>query len=105
MPLLIISQGYLLDSWDIPFLTLHNKDIKEANASGGLQSKVDVLVFASEDPALIVNGAPDAGTPDARQFQPLPAEYAGEIGKEASRRASPRAPTRRRSCTPRCVSP
>jgi hypothetical protein len=73
---------YLLDSWDIPFLTLHNKDIKEAKASGGLQSKVDVLVFASEDPTLIVNGAPDAGTPAARQFQPLPAEYAGGIGKD-----------------------
>ncbi len=73
---------YLLDSWDIPFVTLHNEDIKGAKASGGLQSKVDVLVFASEDPTLIVNGGPEPGTPAARRFQPLPPEYTGGIGKE-----------------------
>jgi hypothetical protein len=73
---------YLLDSWDIPFLTLHNSDIKEAKAAGGLQSKVDVLVFASEDPTFIVNGGPEPGTPAASRFQSLPPDYAGGIGKE-----------------------
>jgi hypothetical protein len=73
---------YLLDSWDIPFVTLHNKDITDAKASGGLASKVDVLVFASESPAFIVNGGPEPGSPAASRFQPLPPEYTGGIGKE-----------------------
>lgn len=73
---------YLLDSWNVPFVTLRNKDVTEAKVSGGLQSKIDVLVFASEDEPSIVNGAPEPGSPAARQFQPLPPEYAGGIGKE-----------------------
>jgi hypothetical protein len=60
---------YVLDDFEIPFVTLHSADFREL-PEGGLQSKVDVLVFASEDPEIIVAGRSG-----------LPPEYQGGIGE------------------------
>jgi hypothetical protein len=71
----------VLDDFSIPFITLHNKDIKESKKEG-LKSKIDVLIFASEMPELIINGKLPPGHRWARYFTPLPPEYQGGIGKE-----------------------
>ncbi len=72
---------YALDDFSISFITLHNKDIKESKKDG-LKSKIDVLIFASEMPELIINGKLPPGHRWARYFTPLPPEYQGGIGKE-----------------------
>ena len=66
---------YEFDDFGIPFITLRNNDIKEAKATG-LASKIDVLVLASENPDVIVNGQTGA------RGGPLPPEYEGGIGRE-----------------------
>lgn len=71
----------VLDDFSIPFITLHNKDIKEAKKEG-LKAKIDVLILASEEPELIINGTLPPSHPWARYFTPLPPEYQGGIGKE-----------------------
>jgi len=72
---------YVLDDFAIPFITLHNKDIKEVKKEG-LKSKIDVLIMPSEEPELIINGKLPPTHRWARYFTPLPPEYQGGIGKE-----------------------
>jgi hypothetical protein len=73
---------FVLDDLNIPYVTLHNQDIKDAKATG-LQSTIDVLILASEDADIIVNGqrAPLAGRGRGGQGI-MPAEFAGGIGRD-----------------------
>ncbi len=73
---------YVLDDLNIPYRSLHNKDMQEANKEG-LASKIDVLVLTSEDRDTIATGkrAPQDGSPVPAPN--LPPEYAGGIGQDA----------------------
>lgn len=68
---------FLLDDLQIPFVTLKNKDIQ-----AGVQGRIDVLILASEDPDIIVNGRPPAGSARERAQGSMPPEFEGGIGKD-----------------------
>ncbi|HVR27594.1 MAG TPA: M14 metallopeptidase family protein [Candidatus Polarisedimenticolia bacterium] len=69
---------YVLDDLHIPYVTLHNLDVKE----GGLANKFDVLILPAESRDTIVTGKRGAqpGRPDIEPN--LPPEYSGGIGEE-----------------------
>jgi hypothetical protein len=69
---------YLLDDLEIPFVTLKNSDMREPGPAG-LLGRVDVLILASEDPEVIVNGR-RAGPAGERTQGTMPPEYEGGIG-------------------------
>jgi hypothetical protein len=72
---------YVLGDLNIPFITLHNKDMK----SEDLASRVDVLVLSAEDRDTIVSGVREA-QPGSSGIEPnLPPEYTGGIGEEGLR--------------------
>jgi len=76
---------YVLDDLEIPYTTLHNKDFKgEKDKKVDLKESYDVIVFASEDADMIINGKPSPSSPYARYFRGanIPPEYEGGIGKE-----------------------
>jgi hypothetical protein len=74
---------YVLDDLGIPFITLHNKDFKGSKKKKvDLNSKYDVIVFASENVDIIKTGKPSPGSRYARYYTDIPPEYEGGIGKE-----------------------
>ncbi len=70
---------YVLDDLRISYTTLHNKDFKSGKE---LSKRFDVLIFADENPDIIVNGKPKPGSRYARYYTEGPPEYEGGIGKE-----------------------
>ena len=58
---------WIFDTWEFPYRTLHNKDLKD----GKLKEKYDVIVLSSIDAERILNGYQD---------EELPPPYAGGIG-------------------------
>jgi len=74
---------YVLDDLEIPFTTLHNKDFKGTKKKKvDLNSKYDVIVFASESADIIKLGKPSPGSRYARYYSEGPPEYSGGIDKE-----------------------
>jgi len=74
---------YVLDDLEIPFTTLHNKDFKGTKKKKvDLNSKYDVIVFASESADIIKLGKPSPGSRYSRYYSEGPPEYSGGIGKE-----------------------
>jgi len=71
---------YALEDLGIPYVTLHNKELREAKASG-LQATIDVLILPSEDPDVIVTGQ-RAGSRRGGQGGAMPSEYEGGIGRD-----------------------
>src|ERR1043165_2784332 len=59
---------FVFDTFNVPFLSIHDVDMRQ----GGLNSKFDAVIFASQAATQIVNGNA-AGT--------VPAEYAGGISE------------------------
>lgn len=74
---------YVLDDFDIPYTTLHNKDFKgNKKKQVNLKEKYDVIIFASESPEIIKKGKPSPTSRYARYFTEMPPEYKGGIEKE-----------------------
>jgi len=74
---------YVLDDLEIPYTTLHNKDFKGTKKKKvDLNSKYDVIVFASESADIIKLGKPSPGSRYARYYSAGPPEYSGGIGEE-----------------------
>ncbi len=74
---------YVLDDLEIPFTTIHNKDFKGTKKKKvDLNSKYDVIVFASESADIIKLGKPSPGSRYARYYSEGPPEYSGGIDKE-----------------------
>jgi hypothetical protein len=74
---------YVLDDLGIPYTTLHNKDIKsQRNKKANLRAKYDVIVFADEHPALILDGKQKGAIRYTDSSGDYPPEYQGGIGKE-----------------------
>ncbi len=82
---------YVFDDVGVPYTSLHNEDFKPANKEKkksakeekvDLKAKYDVIVFASEDPDMIILGKPSPTSRWARFFTAMPPEYEGGIGKE-----------------------
>ena len=73
---------YVFDDLSIPFTTLHNKDFKGTNKEkANLRSKFDVIVFAAENPGIIISGRSARGSRFGRSSA-RPPEYEGGIGKQ-----------------------
>ncbi len=70
---------YVLDDLGFIYTTLHNKDFKSGKKLG---ERFDVIVFADENPDIIVEGKPKPGSRYARYYTEGPPEYEGGIGKE-----------------------
>jgi hypothetical protein len=79
---------YIFDDMGIAFTTLHNSDIKPPKDKKGqkpdLRAKYDVIVFADENPDIILSGKPSPTSEFARYFRQftVPPEYEGGIEKE-----------------------
>lgn len=74
---------YVFDDLGIPYTTLHNKDFKGTkNKKINLKAKFDVIVFADEDPAIILHGRRGPSTCYRSSNGGFPPEYQGGIGKE-----------------------
>lgn len=72
-----------LDSLEIPYTTIHNKEFKDKkDKPADLKAKFDVIVFASESPDIIKTGKPDPKSRYARYYTEGPPEYEGGIGKQ-----------------------
>ena len=73
---------YVFDDLEIPYTTLHNKDFKVTkNKKETLRAKFDVIVFADEDPAIIIQGRRGPSSRYGRSDGGFPPEYEGGIGK------------------------
>jgi hypothetical protein len=70
---------YVLDDLGISYTRLHNKDFKSDKE---LQKRFEVIIFADENPDIIVEGKPKPGSRYARYYTEGPPEYEGGIGKE-----------------------
>jgi len=78
---------YVFDDLEVPYSTLHNKDFKpikkgKKEEKVDLKAKYDVIVFASEDSDMIIQGKPSPTSRWARFFTEMPPPYDGGIGKE-----------------------
>lgn len=75
---------YVFDYLGVPYTTLHNKDFKVTKKKkDNLSETYDVIVFADEDPAIILNGRRGASTRYGDSNGDYPPEYQGGIGKES----------------------
>jgi len=65
---------YLFDRYEVPYRTLHNKEMRE----GAYVGKLDVLVLADIEPGVLRDGA------SASRWgrSPMPPEYEGGLGRE-----------------------
>jgi hypothetical protein len=67
----------------IPYTTLHNTDFKGTkNKKEMLRTKFDVIVFADEDPSVIINGRRGSPSRYGGSNGGYPPKYQGGIGKE-----------------------
>jgi hypothetical protein len=74
---------YVLDDLSIPYTTLHNRDFKGSKTKAiNLRTSYDVIVFADEDPAIIIYGKRDPSGRYGGSSGDYPPEYQGGIGKE-----------------------
>ncbi len=86
---------YVFDDLGVPYTTLHNKDFQpekketkkekkdEQAEKVNLRAKFDSIVFADEDPDMIISGKPSPASPWARYYtEVFPPEYEGGIEKE-----------------------
>jgi hypothetical protein len=74
---------YVFDDLGIPYTTLHNKDFKGTkNKKLSLSERYDVIVFADEDPAVIIQGRRGPSARYRSSNGSFPPEYEGGIGKE-----------------------
>ncbi|NOR15028.1 MAG: hypothetical protein GQ544_04940 [Candidatus Aminicenantes bacterium] len=74
---------YVFDDLGIPHTTLHNKDFKGTkNKKINLSAKYDVIVFADEDPDIIIQGRRGPSARYNRTDGSFPPDYEGGIGKE-----------------------
>ncbi len=78
---------YVFDDMGITYTTLHNEDFKpvkkgKTEEKVDLKAKYDVIVFASEDADMIIQGKPSPTSRWARFFTEMPPPYDGGIGKE-----------------------
>jgi len=71
---------YVFDDLGIPYTTLHNKDFKGTKIN--LRANFDVIVFADENAAIILQGRRSPSSPYRRSNGGIPPEYEGGIGKE-----------------------
>lgn len=70
----------VFDDFGIPYAGIRNKDFKRVKGKPArLKAFFDVIVFADEDPDIIVTGKPQARSEHARRAIPLPPEYEGGI--------------------------
>ncbi len=74
---------YVFDDLGIPYTTLHNKDFKvKKKKKNNLSEKYDVIVFADENPDIIIQGRRGQSSRYGRLGEAFPPEYEGGIGKE-----------------------
>jgi hypothetical protein len=74
---------YVFDDLGIPYTTLHNKDFRVTkNKKVNLRAKFDVIVFADENPDIIIQGSRGPSTRYRSSNEDFPPEYEGGIGKE-----------------------
>ncbi|MGB3862758.1 MAG: peptidase M14 family protein, partial [Candidatus Aminicenantaceae bacterium] len=74
---------YVFDDLGIPYTTLHNKDFKGTkDKKEKLWLKYDVIVFADEDPDIIIQGRRGLSSRYGRSDGGFPPVYEGGIGKE-----------------------
>ncbi|MFQ6109845.1 MAG: M14 family zinc carboxypeptidase, partial [Candidatus Aminicenantales bacterium] len=73
---------YVFDDLSIPYTTLRNEDFKRRNKDRGrLKREFDVIVFADEDPEIIIQGKRSSSRVGS-SYRMFPPEYEGGIGKE-----------------------
>jgi hypothetical protein len=74
---------YVFDDLGIPYTTLHNKDFKGTKKKKiNLRAEFDVIVFADENAAIIIQGRRSPSSRYRRSNGGFPPEYEGGIGKE-----------------------
>jgi hypothetical protein len=74
---------YVFDDLGISYTTLHTEDFKEAkDKKDKLSAKFDVIVFADEDPEIIIHGSRSSSTRYRSSSRVFPPEYQGGIGKQ-----------------------
>ena len=74
---------YVFDDLGIPYTTLHNKDFQGTKDKKiDLKAKFEVIIFANEDPAIILHGERDSSARRRNSNGGFPPEYQGGIGKE-----------------------
>ena len=74
---------YVFDDLGIPYTTLHNKDFKGTKKKKiNLRAEFDVIVFADENAAIIIQGRRSPSSRYRRSNGGIPPEYEGGIGKE-----------------------
>jgi hypothetical protein len=74
---------YVLDDLGIPYTTLHNKDFQGTkDKKMNLKATFDVIVFAAEEPAIILHGERGSSAHRRSPNEGFPPEYRGGIGKE-----------------------
>jgi zinc carboxypeptidase len=71
---------FLLEQYEIPFVNLANEDLQK----GKFEQSVDVVLLPDVGAAMLRDGKP--GGDGARSWTPLPAPYAGGIGKQGGER-------------------
>jgi hypothetical protein len=71
---------FLLEQYEIPFVNLANEDFQK----GKFEQGVDVVLLPDVGNAMIRDGKP--GGDAARSWTPLPAPYAGGLGKQGGER-------------------
>jgi hypothetical protein len=73
---------YVFENLGIPYTTLHNKDFKTSkNKKTNLRAIFDVIVFADEDPDIIIQGKRGSSSRYRSSNGGFPPEYEGGIGK------------------------
>jgi len=74
---------YVFDDLRIPYTTLHNEDFKGTGKKKvSLKANFDVIVFADEDPEIIIQGRRSSPSRYEGSSRVIPPEYEGGIGKE-----------------------
>jgi hypothetical protein len=76
---------YVFDDLGIPYTALHNKDFQGTkDKKTNLKAKFDVVVFADEDPAIILHGERGSSARRRSSNEGFPPEYRGGIERKES---------------------